>query len=131
MVHFLGVDDVTVLLLAQVGGVDAIGAQELPVGNTEGLADGLCDELRLRGKSSVTRGNYSNLEFYFIHLSYFVHFFDYSIFNQCKGYEDYIPGADLYSSCDSMDRMLPGTRGHFISLCLFPNVNLKTLSNDF
>lgn len=50
VVHFLGVDDVTVLLLAQVGGVDAVGAQELPVGHTEGLANGLCDELRLSGE---------------------------------------------------------------------------------
>lgn len=49
MVHFLGVDDVTILLLAQVGGVDAVGAQELPVGHAEGLANGLCDELRLQG----------------------------------------------------------------------------------
>lgn len=49
VVHFLGVDDVTVLLLAQVGGVDAVGAQELPVGHAEGLADGLCDELGLGG----------------------------------------------------------------------------------
>lgn len=51
VVHFLGVDDVTVLLLAQVGGVDAVGAQELPVGHAEGLADGLCDELRLWGEA--------------------------------------------------------------------------------
>lgn len=50
VVHFLGVDDVTVLLLAQVGGVDAVGAQELPVGHAEGLANGLCDELRLSGE---------------------------------------------------------------------------------
>lgn len=59
VVHFLGVDDVTVLLLAQVGGVDAVGAQELPVGHAEGLANGLCYELRLWGKSSSRRGNYS------------------------------------------------------------------------
>lgn len=56
VVHFLGVDDVTVLLLAQVGGVDAVGAQELPVGHTESLANGLCDELRLQGKGSVGWG---------------------------------------------------------------------------
>lgn len=48
VVHFLGVDDVTVLFLAQVGGVDAIGAQEFSVGHAEGLTDGLCDELCLR-----------------------------------------------------------------------------------
>lgn len=50
VVHFLGVDDVTVLLLAQVGGVDAVGSQELPVGHAEGLADGLRNELRLQGE---------------------------------------------------------------------------------
>lgn len=62
VVHFLGVDDVTVLLLAQVGGVDAVGAQELPVGHAEGLANGLCDELRLSGEGQRFGGwggNYS------------------------------------------------------------------------
>lgn len=55
VVHFLGVDDVTVLFLAQVGGVDAVGAKEFSVGHAEGLTDGLCDELCLRGggKGSV------------------------------------------------------------------------------
>lgn len=54
VVHFLGVDDVTVLFLAQVGGVDAVGTQEFSVGHAEGLTDGLCDELCLRGgKGSV------------------------------------------------------------------------------
>lgn len=47
VVHFLGVDDVTVLFLAQVGRVDAIGSQELSVGHTKGLTNGLCNELRL------------------------------------------------------------------------------------
>lgn len=47
MVHFLGVDDVTVLFLAQVGRVDAIGTQEFSVGHAEGLTDGLCNELCL------------------------------------------------------------------------------------
>lgn len=47
VVHFLGVDDVTVLFLAQVGGVDAVGSQELSVGHAKGLTDGLCDELCL------------------------------------------------------------------------------------
>lgn len=56
VVHFLGVDDVTVLLLAQVGGVDAVGAQELPVGHAEGLANGLCDELRLWGEGQCFGG---------------------------------------------------------------------------
>lgn len=49
VVHFLGVDDVTVLFLAQVGRVDAIGSQELSVGHAKSLTDGLCDELCLRG----------------------------------------------------------------------------------
>lgn len=53
VVHLLGVDDVTVFLLAQVFGVDAIGSQELLVGHAEGLADRLGDELGLcRGKAS-------------------------------------------------------------------------------
>lgn len=47
MVHFLGVDDVTVLFLAQVGRVDAIGTQEFSVGHAKGLTDGLCNELCL------------------------------------------------------------------------------------
>lgn len=47
MVHFLGVDDVTVLFLAQVGGVDAVGSQELSVGHAESLTYRLCDELCL------------------------------------------------------------------------------------
>lgn len=47
MVHFLGVDDVTVLFLAQVGRVDAVGSQELSVGHAKGLTDGLCNELSL------------------------------------------------------------------------------------
>ena len=61
VVHLLGVDDVTVLFLAQVGGVDAVGSQELSVGHAEGLTDGLCDELRLWegervGKTTEQRG---------------------------------------------------------------------------
>lgn len=47
VVHFLGVDDVTVLFLAQFGRVDAIGSQEFSVGHAKGLANGLCNELRL------------------------------------------------------------------------------------
>lgn len=53
MVHFLGVDDVTVLFLAQVGRVDAIGSQELSVGHAKSLTDGLCNELRLWGGESL------------------------------------------------------------------------------
>ena len=48
VVHLLRVDDVTVLLLAQVLGVDAVGSQELLVSDAEGLADGLSDELGLQ-----------------------------------------------------------------------------------
>lgn len=47
MVHFLGVDDVTVLFLAQLCWVDAIGSQEFSVGHAKGLTNGLCDELCL------------------------------------------------------------------------------------
>lgn len=47
VVHFLGVDDVTVLFLAEFGRVDAIGPQEFSVGYAEGLTNGLCDELCL------------------------------------------------------------------------------------
>lgn len=43
IVHLLGVDDVTVLLLAQVLGVDAIGSQKLLISYAERLADGLSD----------------------------------------------------------------------------------------
>lgn len=50
VVHFLGVDDVTVLLLAQVLRVDAVGPQEFLVGHAEGLADGLGDQLSLWGR---------------------------------------------------------------------------------
>lgn len=47
VVHLLGVDDVAVLLLTQVLGVDAVCSQELLVSNAERLADGLSDELGL------------------------------------------------------------------------------------
>lgn len=43
IVHLLGVDNITVLLLTQVLGVDAIGSQELLVSYAERLADGLGD----------------------------------------------------------------------------------------
>lgn len=61
VVHFLGVDDVTVLFLAQVGRVDAIGSQEFSVGHAKGLTDGLCNELRLwegerLGKTTQQKG---------------------------------------------------------------------------
>ena len=57
VVHLLGVDDVTVLLLAQVLGVDAVGPQELLVGHAEGLADGLGDELGLQERGGDGRGS--------------------------------------------------------------------------
>lgn len=61
MVHLLVVDDVTVLFLAQVGGVDAVGSQELSVGHAEGLTDGLSNELCLWGRGEFgQRGYYSS-----------------------------------------------------------------------
>lgn len=48
IVHLLRVDDVTVLLLAQVFRVNAIGPQKLLVSDTESLADGLSDKLGLK-----------------------------------------------------------------------------------
>lgn len=50
VVHFLGIDDVAVLFLAQFGRVDAIGSQEFSVGHAKGLTNGLCDELCLGGR---------------------------------------------------------------------------------
>lgn len=47
MVHLLGVDDVTVLFLAQVSRVDPVGSQEFSVGHAESLTYRLCDELCL------------------------------------------------------------------------------------
>lgn len=49
IVHVLSVEQVTVFLLAQVLRVDAIGPQELLVGHTESLTDGLSDQLGLVG----------------------------------------------------------------------------------
>lgn len=48
IVHLLCVDDVTVLLLAQVLWVNAVGSQELLVSYTECLADRLSNKLGLR-----------------------------------------------------------------------------------
>lgn len=47
VVHILSVEQVTVLPLAQVLRVDAVGSEELLIGDTEGLTDGLSDQLRL------------------------------------------------------------------------------------
>lgn len=52
IVHLLGVDDIAVLLLAQVLGVNAVGSQELLVSHAERLADGLSDELGLRTETA-------------------------------------------------------------------------------
>lgn len=61
VVHFLGVDDVTVLFLAQIGWVDAVGPQEFSVGHAKSLTNGLCDELCLwegerLGKTTQQKG---------------------------------------------------------------------------
>ena len=53
IVHFVGVDDFTVLFLTQVFGVNAIGSQKLLVGYTECLANGLSDELGLKTKNKA------------------------------------------------------------------------------
>lgn len=47
VVHVLGVEQVAVLLLAQVFWVNPVGPEELLVCNAEGLPDGLCDQLGL------------------------------------------------------------------------------------
>lgn len=51
VVHLLCVDDVTVLLLTQVLGVDAVGSQKFLVSYAEGLTDGLSDKLRLQAQN--------------------------------------------------------------------------------
>lgn len=54
IVHFLGVDDIAVLLLTQILGVNAIGSQELLVSYAERLPDGLSDKLGLQaGKAGI------------------------------------------------------------------------------
>lgn len=55
VVHLLCVDDVTVLLLTQVLGVDAVGSQELLVRYAESLTDGLGNELRLRAQDRLVK----------------------------------------------------------------------------
>lgn len=47
VVHVLGVEQVTVFLLAEVFWVNAIGPEEFLVRNTECLSYGLCDQLGL------------------------------------------------------------------------------------
>lgn len=53
VVHVLSVEQVAVLPLAQVLGVDAVGPEELLVGHAEGLTDGLSDQLGLRDGGRV------------------------------------------------------------------------------
>lgn len=53
IVHFLGVYNVAVLLLAQVLGVNAIGSEELLVSYTKSLANGLGDKLGLQSKEKA------------------------------------------------------------------------------
>lgn len=56
VVHVLSVEQVAVLPLAQVIGVDAVGPEELLVGDAEGLSDRLSDELGLMGEAQVISG---------------------------------------------------------------------------
>lgn len=48
VVHVLSVEQVAVLPLAQILRVDAVGPEELLVGDAERLTDGLCNQLGLR-----------------------------------------------------------------------------------
>lgn len=48
VVHVLSVEQVAVLPLAQVLGVDAVGPEKLLVGDAERLTDRLSDQLGLR-----------------------------------------------------------------------------------
>lgn len=54
VVHVLSVEQVAVLPLAQVLGVDAIGPEELLVGDAERLTDGLSYQLGLRDTDKRT-----------------------------------------------------------------------------
>lgn len=56
IVHILSVEQVTVLPLAQVLRVNAIGPEELLIGDAECLADGLSDQLGLRGAHAEDKG---------------------------------------------------------------------------
>lgn len=47
IVHVLGVEQVTVFLLAEVFWVNPVGPEEFLVRDTEGLSYGLCDQLGL------------------------------------------------------------------------------------
>ncbi len=55
VVHVLSVEQVAVLPLAQILGVDAVGPEELLVGDAERLTDGLSYQLGLRESERGTR----------------------------------------------------------------------------
>lgn len=56
IVHILSVEQVTVLPLAQVLRVNAVGPEELLICDAERLADGLSDQLGLRGTHEEDEG---------------------------------------------------------------------------
>lgn len=59
VVHVLGVEQVAILLLAEIFGVNPVGPEEFLVRHAECLPDGLCDQLGLdgsgRGRTQVNR----------------------------------------------------------------------------
>lgn len=59
VVHVLGVEQVAVLLLAEIFGVNPVGPEEFLVCHAKCLPNGLCDQLGLersqRGKTEVNR----------------------------------------------------------------------------
>lgn len=59
VVHVLGVEQVTILLLAEIFGVNPIGPEEFLVCHAKSLSYGLCNQLGLdssqRGKTEVNR----------------------------------------------------------------------------
>ena len=55
VVHVLGVEQIAVLLLAEIFRVNPIGPEELLVAHAEGLPDGLCDQLGLERRDRVSR----------------------------------------------------------------------------
>lgn len=57
IVHILSVEQVTVLSLAQVLWVNAVGPEKLLIGNAECLADGLRDQLGLPGTRAGDKGH--------------------------------------------------------------------------
>lgn len=57
IIHILCVKQITVLLLAQVLWVYTISPQEFLVSHTEGLPDGLGDQLGLKDMMHIERNN--------------------------------------------------------------------------